>query len=130
MSGAPFLEKRSLGADCALPSSFVRNLGGSVGLALSGTIILNTVRSTLEGTLDETLIRAKIEDPTSQSLSTEQNEVFRKAYQHGFRNVFLVLASLAAFAFAVAFVLMPQRTVDREDDEQQKKEALERLEKR
>jgi hypothetical protein len=45
------------------------------------------------------------------------------AYRHAFRVIFLLGASLAALAFLIAFVLMPQVELSRPDDEKLKEEG-------
>lgn len=50
------------------------------------------------------------------------------AYKRGFRIIFLIGAALAAFAFCLAFVLMPQVGLKREDDEKLKAEGKMRME--
>lgn len=45
------------------------------------------------------------------------------AYQDGFRIVFIIGATLAALAFFLAFGLMPQVGLKREDDEKLKEEG-------
>ena len=39
-----------------------------------------------------------------------------QAYRQGFRDVFVLLAALAAFSFVVAAALLKHRQLDREDD--------------
>lgn len=45
------------------------------------------------------------------------------AYREGFRVIFLLGASLAALAFVIAFILMPQVDLSRPDDVKLKEEA-------
>ncbi|KIE02910.1 Major facilitator superfamily domain, general substrate transporter, partial [Metarhizium majus ARSEF 297] len=45
------------------------------------------------------------------------------AYKRGFRIIFIIGASLAAFAFVLAFFLMPQVELSRPDDQKLKEEA-------
>ena len=45
------------------------------------------------------------------------------AYRQGFRVIFLVGASLAAFAFVIAWFMMPQVELRRPDDEKLKEEG-------
>lgn len=45
------------------------------------------------------------------------------AYRHAFRVIFLLGSSLAAFAFVLAFFLMPQVELSRPDDEKLKEEG-------
>lgn len=46
-----------------------------------------------------------------------------EGYQQGFRTVFLTGTGLSLFALVVAFFLMPQINLDRQDDDQLKEEA-------
>ena len=50
------------------------------------------------------------------------------AYRRGFRIIFIIGAALSAGAFVLAFVLMPQVSLNREDDQQLKEEAKKRVE--
>lgn len=45
------------------------------------------------------------------------------AYRHAFRVIFILGASLASFAFVLAFGLMPQVELSRPDDEKLKEEG-------
>ena len=91
--------------------------------------MLQTVRSHLSGLVDEGTLSGAITDPSSSArlLSPSEERQFQAAYRAGFRINFLVLSSLAALAFFVALFLMPQSSLDREDDELQKRQALDRL---
>lgn len=55
--------------------------------------------------------------------------VLLPAYKRGFRIIFLVMASLASLAFVFAWFLMPQVSLDRDDDAKLKEEALKESEK-
>lgn len=50
------------------------------------------------------------------------------AYQRGFRIIFIIGAALSAGAFLLAFVLMPQVSLNREDDQRLKEEGKRRVE--
>ncbi|ELR06324.1 hypothetical protein GMDG_07915 [Pseudogymnoascus destructans 20631-21] len=91
--------------------NFVRNLGGTFGLAVAGTIIntclLNAISSPTLG-LSSTEIDAILNAPASSgsvlsSFSTTQradvSATILAAYQRGFRIIFLVGAVLAALSF-------------------------------
>lgn len=116
-------------------SSFIRNLGATLGLAVAGTIINNTLRTALESSgiptsLLGTLLNnpGEIGDALKQSSSSNLTEAEVKrivldAYRKGFRIIFLIMAGLAALAFVVAFILMPQVNLDRKDDKQLKEEG-------
>lgn len=50
------------------------------------------------------------------------------AYRRGFRIIFIIGAALSAGAFLLAFVLMPQVSLNREDDQRLKEEGKRRVE--
>lgn len=132
-------------------NSFVRNLGGTLGLAIAGTVmsvypihqavlqltkarnnILSSSISSLN--LDDTESRSLLSSPQSylSKLSTKDAEhvrdVLTPAYQKGFRIIFLISASLSAVAFFLAIWLMPQVGLNRADDQALKEEAKKRVE--
>ena len=51
-------------------------------------------------------------------------------YRRGFRIIFIIGAALSAGAFFLAFFLMPQVSLKREDDEKLKEEGKRRVEKK
>ncbi|CAG8948605.1 unnamed protein product [Penicillium salamii] len=114
--------------------SFVRNLGGTLGLAIAGTVINNIVSSSISVlNLDETESRSLLSSPQNylSKLSAEEAEhvrdVLTPAYQRGFRIIFIIGASLAALAFFLAIWLMPQVALNRADDQALKEEAKKRV---
>ncbi|KAJ5201778.1 uncharacterized protein N7498_006441 [Penicillium cinerascens] len=114
--------------------NFVRNLGGTLGLAIAGTIINNIVASSIS-TLDlsDSESRSLLSSPrTFLSKQSAENashirSVLIPAYQKGFRIIFIIGASLAALAFFLAYGLMPQLGLKRADDEALKKEGEKRV---
>ena len=50
------------------------------------------------------------------------------SYRRGFRIIFIIGAALSAGAFVLAFALMPQVSLSREDDEKLKEEGRRRVE--
>ncbi|OQD73700.1 hypothetical protein PENDEC_c014G03765 [Penicillium decumbens] len=114
--------------------NFARNLGGTLGLAIAGTIINNIVSSSIS-TLDlsESESRSLLSSPQSYlSKQSAQNadhirSVLTPAYQKGFRIVFIIGAALAALAFFLACGLMPQLGLKRADDDALKKEGEQRV---
>ncbi|KAL1988615.1 hypothetical protein VTN96DRAFT_9010 [Rasamsonia emersonii] len=125
--------------------NFIRNLGGTLGLAVSGTIINNLALSSLSNTntnltLTTSQIQTLLTSPQTylSTLPPEEATAIRTvlmpAYQRGFRIVFIIGASLAALAFFLAVALMPQVELNRADDEKLKEEgkrrALERSRRR
>lgn len=59
----------------------------------------------------------------SEQDAAKIRSVLIPAYREGFRVIFLVGAGLAALAFVIAFVLMPQMDLARPDDVKLKEEA-------
>ncbi|KAL1962023.1 hypothetical protein VTN77DRAFT_667 [Rasamsonia byssochlamydoides] len=127
--------------------NFIRNLGGTLGLAVSGTIINNLALSAISTlqvaeaipgrgtnlTLTATEIKTVLTSPQTYlstlpaESATEIRAVLIPAYQRGFRIVFIIGASLAVVAFFLAVVLMPQVELVRPDDEKLKEEARRRI---
>lgn len=112
--------------------NFIRNLGGTLGLAICGTIINNSLHDTLNRfDLSSADLRLLLDSPDRfmQREGAQQAELIRAAmtgaYKSGFRIVFIVGAALNAFAFLAAWFLMPQVELARPDDEKLKEEGLE-----
>ncbi|KAJ5681702.1 uncharacterized protein N7477_001642 [Penicillium maclennaniae] len=114
--------------------NFVRNLGGTIGLAIAGTIINNILSSSIS-TLDLSASESRSLLSSPQTYLSQQSvenanhirSVLIPAYQKGFRIIFIIGASLAALAFFLAFGLMPQLGLKRTDDEALKKEGEKRV---
>lgn len=114
--------------------NFVRNLGGTLGLAISGTIINNAVRTALiPYGLSKAAIQLLVNSPDifRDEYGTSRTEDTRvalvSAYKKGFRIVFIVSASLNVCAFIFAWFLMPQVELNRADDQKLKEEGKSRL---
>lgn len=110
--------------------NFIRNLGGTLGLAISGTIINNAVRHSLSSfRLSNAEVQLLLDSPDlfGQSREDLQIESVRMAvavaYKNGFRIVFIVGGVLNAFAFVAAWFLMPHIELSRADDEKLKEEG-------
>ncbi|KAF8075225.1 MFS general substrate transporter [Lyophyllum atratum] len=105
--------------------SFVRNLGGILGLAVTGTIVNNILSSHLKGLDLSDEVRKNILDHPglSRNLAPEIYAEVRAGYRKGFRLVFIILAGLAVFSFVVAFLIMPHRDLDRSDDKRLEQEG-------
>lgn len=116
--------------------NFVRNLGGTLGLAVSGSIVNNCVRSALVSyNLSSSAMHNALNDPQlilnsivpgSEAVNIRGAILF--GFKKGFRVVFIVGASLASFAVILAIFLMPQVDLDRPDDEKLKQEGKQRHE--
>ncbi|KAJ7082899.1 MFS drug transporter [Mycena belliarum] len=106
--------------------SFARNIGGTIGLAVTGTIV-NGVLSSYVSKLDISpeLRQSIIDNPVAARsvLSPEALSRVIAGYHAGFRTTFIILASMAAFSFFVAFALMTHLDLHREDDAKLKAEG-------
>lgn len=98
--------------------NFVRNLGSTIGLAVTGTIINNVISSVLSSPelgLESDQIKALIQDPSSADdlgLGDQVSEALLSAYHTGFQRVFYTMAGLAVIANIAAAFLMPQIDLD------------------
>ncbi|GFN10866.1 hypothetical protein AtubIFM56815_008436 [Aspergillus tubingensis] len=110
--------------------NFIRNLGGTLGLAVSGTIINNLLSTTIN-TLHLTTSQKQsfLASPSNYLSKLPEDEaatvraLLIPAYKRGFRIVFTMNAALAALAFLLAVGLMPQVGLERADDERLKEEG-------
>ncbi|KAJ5175337.1 uncharacterized protein N7482_001214 [Penicillium canariense] len=114
--------------------NFVRNLGGTLGLAIAGTIINNIIASSISVLdLDQSESRALLSSPQTYLSNQPADDAKRirsvliPAYRKGFRIIFIIGAVLAALAFFLAFWLMPQIGLKRDDDEKLKEEGKKRV---
>ncbi|KAF4126489.1 to MFS drug transporter [Geosmithia morbida] len=110
--------------------NFVRNLGSTLGLAISGSIINNVVSDALSsdgisGTeLDVLLGSPQRYLATLPSARAQQiRDDLTPAYKESFRIIFLVGAGLCSAAFVFSFFMMPQVELSRPDDEKLKEEG-------
>ncbi|KAK2774707.1 hypothetical protein FQN53_003514 [Emmonsiellopsis sp. PD_33] len=117
--------------------NFVRNLGGTLGLGVAGTIIHNTLLSslsTLNLTKSDTTALLRSPETYLSTLpapeATRIRSILIPAYQTGFRIIFLIGAGLAAFAFVLSVFFMPQVALNRADDEALKAEGRKRIQGR
>ncbi|CUA75228.1 hypothetical protein RSOLAG22IIIB_11584 [Rhizoctonia solani] len=115
--------------------SFLHNLGGVVGLTISGSVINNVLSnhlvSVLGSSLSDEARKAILNDPISarHTLDADTLATVIDGYRLGFRTLFIVCASLTAFAFFVTLCLIPHISLKREDDKALKAQAKEELEK-
>ncbi|KAL4942070.1 hypothetical protein BDV06DRAFT_222489 [Aspergillus oleicola] len=110
--------------------NFVRNLGGTLGLAIAQTIINNLILTSIAPlSLTPEEQKSFLSSPTSflstlsPSESSRARELLIPAYKRGFRMIFIIGGALAALAFFLAVGLMPQVGLNRGDDEELKKEG-------
>ncbi|QRW26721.1 major facilitator superfamily transporter [Rhizoctonia solani] len=116
--------------------SFLHNLGGVVGLTISGSIINNVLSNhivkVLGPSLSDEARKAILNDPISarHTLDAETLAIVIDGYRLGFRTLFIVCASLTAFAFFTTLFLIPHISLRRDDDKALKAQAKEELERR
>ncbi|KAI1500227.1 permease of the major facilitator superfamily [Biscogniauxia marginata] len=110
--------------------NFIRNLGATLGLAICGTILNNIVTSALSPlSIGADASSYLLSSPQSYlaSIPIDQQEIIRAAlipaYRKAFRLIFIVGASLAACAFIIVLLMMPQVELSRPDDEKLKQES-------
>ncbi|QRV85622.1 major facilitator superfamily transporter [Ceratobasidium sp. AG-Ba] len=98
---------------------FVRNLGGTVGLAICGTVVNVIFRKHL-ATLDlpPSTLAQIIDNPVLARLSVDPETLDQivEGYRQGFRVVFIILVSVAGLGLALASGLMVNYTLHRDDD--------------
>ncbi|KAJ5273509.1 hypothetical protein N7478_008634 [Penicillium angulare] len=117
--------------------NFVRNLGGTLGLAIAGTILNNIISSSISPLdLSASDSRSLLSSPStflakqSPENAAHIRSVLTPAYRRGFRIIFLVGACLSAFAFVLAFWLIPQLGLNKPDDTALKEEGKRRAQKK
>ncbi|KAL2832461.1 major facilitator superfamily domain-containing protein [Aspergillus cavernicola] len=114
--------------------NFIRNLGGTLGLAIAQTIINNLINSSITSlNLTPSEKQSFISSPQNylSKLPTDEAERARAllipAYKRGFMIIFTIGAALSALAFVLAAGLMPQVGLNRADDEKLKEEGRRRV---
>ncbi|CAE6483487.1 unnamed protein product [Rhizoctonia solani] len=116
--------------------SFLHNLGGVVGLTISGSIINNVLSNHLVKVLGSSISdearKAILNDPISarHTLDADTLATVIDGYRLGFRTLFIVCASLTAFAFFATLSLMPHISLKRDDDQALKQQAKAELQRR
>ena len=98
--------------DCAMAASmygFFRSLGMPLGVALSGTIFQNAMKSKLEsfGLPDEIAHDSERYIYVLRTMAADDPKRIEilESYLHGFRGVFILMLSVAASAFAASLVI-------------------------
>lgn len=101
--------------------NFVRNLGSTLGMAVSATLVNSSLRSALAGS--GVASNDFIDDPAAAVNSLPDGsdkklleEAALNAYASGFRRMFYLNAALAALGCVLATWLIPQLGLERPDD--------------
>ncbi|KAH8922708.1 MFS general substrate transporter [Atractiella rhizophila] len=106
--------------------NFIRQLGGTIGLAIASTILNNSLRSHLRGAnFSEQLISSILDDPASiqdatTSLTAAQKAAAIAGYRQGFRVIFLIATAVAGLSFFVSLFFIAEVTLRREDEKELK----------
>ena len=105
--------------------NFMRLFGGTLCLAISYTILNNTVRSHVR-TLPADVIAQVVRNPhliTSARFDAATSDQLLHAYVLAFRNVFRFGLGLTLLAFLVTVLFTKEFSLDRNDDEKRKQEG-------
>ena len=105
--------------------NFMRMFGGTLSLAISYTILNNTVRNKVKG-LPADIISQVVRSPktiTSGRFDAATSDLLLQAYVQGFRNVFRFGLGLTLMAFTVTVLFTKEFSLDRNDDEKRKEEG-------
>ncbi|KAK4689712.1 MFS transporter, DHA2 family, glioxin efflux transporter, partial [Tremellales sp. Uapishka_1] len=114
--------------------NFLRQLGGTVALAVCSTIINNLVRKRLNAlNISAAIIDQVIKDPTQiASLAVSPAEITEiiQAYSKGINACFYFMIPLTGIAFFLTILFTKQVSLKRDDDKARKEEAKVWLEAR
>ncbi|QMW30641.1 hypothetical protein G4B84_006022 [Aspergillus flavus NRRL3357] len=112
--------------------NFIRDMGGSVGVTVSGAILNNVLHNDLKGRFSEELI-SKITSFAFAlydfNLTDEDQKLISNAYMHGLRTVFTVFAVLMLLFFVLSLCIKDYGLAGRtriESEEQAEGETRER----
>lgn len=107
-------------ADRAVANSlrnFLRILGGSVGLTISGTILNNTLKSRLTGFLSADIVSqltSSVYALKSLDLTSEQYERVMDAYMSGMHTIFIMYAPIIGICFLCAVFIKDEGVAEKD----------------
>ncbi|CDR88702.1 uncharacterized protein SPSC_05534 [Sporisorium scitamineum] len=105
--------------------NFARLFGGTLCLAISYTILNNTVRHQVRS-LPADVIAQVVRNPqliTSGRFDAATSDLLLEAYVQAFRNVFRFGLGLTLLAFVVTVLFTKEFSLDRKDDEKRREEG-------
>jgi hypothetical protein len=114
------VERTDMGAATST-SSFIRSLGGALGVAVAGTVVAVRLRQLLPVSFtEETASGSSLLEMGMQQIAAlppEQHTLLLNAYRHAVATTFLTGAGVAALAFAIVLFLpeRPLRSTAREE---------------
>ncbi|KDQ56248.1 hypothetical protein JAAARDRAFT_132785 [Jaapia argillacea MUCL 33604] len=119
--------------------NFIRLLGGTLSLAVGATITNNALRGAMTSlALSPSVIKAVVDDPTllgsrmspssasklaSLGITTSAADHILSGYNHGFRVVFVLNATLAAIATIASVLMIRHKELTRGDEEDLRAQA-------
>ncbi|ORY84693.1 hypothetical protein BCR35DRAFT_324757 [Leucosporidium creatinivorum] len=111
---------------------YVGGMGGALGLAVSGTLVNNELRSSLTRmNLPTSIVDSILDDPVSiyhsTTLSAEARGMAISGYSKGFRSVFFFNSACIALAAVLGILFIREFPLTREDEGVQKESAKEWL---
>ncbi|KAF9475914.1 MFS general substrate transporter [Pholiota conissans] len=117
--------------------NFIRLFGGTLALAISATIINNSLRASMHNlSLSQSIISQVINDPSELSSPSTlgisasiADTILNKGYIKGFRTLFILHAVLNAFATVASIFMIKHKELTRGDEQQLREEAAARVRK-
>ncbi|KAH8929435.1 MFS general substrate transporter [Atractiella rhizophila] len=110
--------------------SFLRFLGGTLGLAVSSALINNSIKQEARSiNLRDDYLKQVLDDPTAirhrlaDILSPEDQSALIRAYASGFRTVYLVCAGCCAVSFIISAALIQHHDLERGDEKELREET-------
>lgn len=117
--------------------NFVRIFGSTIALAICASLVNNTLRTAIRPLgLSSAQIEALVDDPTiinrpaQLSLDAHAKAVVIAGYTKGFRSVFYLTVACILVAFLASVLLVEQHELNRDDDQELKRQAKEGLERK
>lgn len=117
--------------------NYVRLFGSTISLAICASLVNNSLRTAIRPLgLSTDQIEALINDPTiinrpaQLSLDAHAKSVVIAGYTKGFRGVFYLTVACISVAFLASVFLIEHHELNRDDDQELKRQAKEDLERR
>ncbi|KAK8865997.1 hypothetical protein IAR55_001148 [Kwoniella newhampshirensis] len=106
--------------------NFLRMLGGTIALAVSTTIVNNSVKGDLRASLGDDLYQRILADPTQArdlGLSADQLSTIISAYSKGINGVFYYCTPCIGICVPITILFIKKVSLNRGDDSAKKAEA-------
>ncbi|KIY51784.1 MFS general substrate transporter [Fistulina hepatica ATCC 64428] len=110
--------------------NFIRQLGGTLALAIDSAVLNNSLRSSMRHlSLSSSIIDAVVDNPLALQTpaklgltSSQAAYILEHGYTAGFRSVFIMNAALAAVATIASITMIKHKELRRPDEEMLKKQ--------